>query len=42
LVTNAGVIQVGPVLAMETKDFADAIGTMYWGGCIRRWRPCPG
>jgi NAD(P)-dependent dehydrogenase (short-subunit alcohol dehydrogenase family) len=31
LVTNAGVIQVGPVPAMDTKDFADAIATIYWG-----------
>ena len=31
LVTNAGVIQVGPVSAMRTQDFADAMAMMYWG-----------
>lgn len=31
LVTNAGVIQVGPVSALETEDFADAMAVMYWG-----------
>jgi NAD(P)-dependent dehydrogenase (short-subunit alcohol dehydrogenase family) len=31
LVTNAGVIQVGPVSALETDDFADAMAVMYWG-----------
>ncbi|MBV8931687.1 MAG: SDR family NAD(P)-dependent oxidoreductase, partial [Kutzneria sp.] len=31
LVTNAGIIQVGPVSAMTVDDFAMAMGTMYWG-----------
>jgi short-subunit dehydrogenase len=31
LVTNAGVIQVGPAAAMRTQDFADAMDVMFWG-----------
>jgi short-subunit dehydrogenase len=31
LVTNAGVIQVGPAAAMRTQDFVDAMGVMFWG-----------
>jgi NAD(P)-dependent dehydrogenase (short-subunit alcohol dehydrogenase family) len=31
LVTNAGVIQVGPASAMRTQDFADAMDVMFWG-----------
>ncbi|WP_219420109.1 SDR family NAD(P)-dependent oxidoreductase [Pseudonocardia nigra] len=31
LVTNAGVIQVGPAAAMRTQDFADAMNAMFWG-----------
>jgi short-subunit dehydrogenase len=31
LVTNAGVIQVGPLAALRTPDFTKAMDTMYWG-----------
>ncbi|MGY1712004.1 SDR family NAD(P)-dependent oxidoreductase [Geodermatophilus sp. SYSU D00758] len=31
LVTNAGVIQVGPLPTMRVEDFEDALGTMFWG-----------
>lgn len=31
LVTNAGVIQVGPFPAMQVEDFEDALGVMFWG-----------
>ncbi len=31
LVTNAGIIQVGPAGAMRTEDFADAMDVMFWG-----------
>ena len=31
LVTNAGVIQVGPVATMRVEDFEDALGVMFWG-----------
>jgi NAD(P)-dependent dehydrogenase (short-subunit alcohol dehydrogenase family) len=30
-VSNAGTIQVGPVEAMDTKDFHDAMATIFWG-----------
>ncbi|WP_031470857.1 SDR family NAD(P)-dependent oxidoreductase [Sciscionella sediminilitoris] len=31
LVTNAGVIQVGPAAAMRSEDFTAASDTLYWG-----------
>ncbi len=31
LVTNAGIIQVGPAEAMRSADYAAAMDTMYWG-----------
>jgi short-subunit dehydrogenase len=31
LVTNAGVIQVGPASAMRTVDYAEAMNVMFWG-----------
>jgi NAD(P)-dependent dehydrogenase (short-subunit alcohol dehydrogenase family) len=31
LVTNAGVIQVGPLPEMRVEDFEDALGVMFWG-----------
>lgn len=31
VVNNAGTIQVGPMAAMDSKDFHDAMGTMFWG-----------
>ncbi|MGY1603992.1 SDR family NAD(P)-dependent oxidoreductase [Geodermatophilus sp. SYSU D00815] len=31
LVTNAGVIQVGPLATMRVEDFEDALGVMFWG-----------
>jgi short-subunit dehydrogenase len=31
LVNNAGVIQVGPLDALQTRDFAEAMGIMFWG-----------
>jgi short-subunit dehydrogenase len=31
LVNNAGIIQVGPYEHMESKDFADAMNTHFWG-----------
>jgi short-subunit dehydrogenase len=31
LVTNAGIIQVGPAAAMRAQDFADAMDVMFWG-----------
>jgi len=31
LVNNAGVITVGPVEAMDVRDFADAMDTNFWG-----------
>ncbi len=31
LVTNAGVIQVGPLAEMRVEDFEDALGVMFWG-----------
>lgn len=31
LVNNAGVIQVGPLAAMTTADFENAMGVMFWG-----------
>lgn len=31
LVTNAGIIQAGPLEAMRVEDFADALGSMFWG-----------
>ncbi|WP_346623758.1 SDR family oxidoreductase [Blastococcus montanus] len=31
LITNAGVIQVGPLPTMRVEDFEDAMGVMFWG-----------
>lgn len=31
LVTNAGVIQVGPLSTMRVEDFEDALAVMFWG-----------
>ncbi|MBI4528538.1 MAG: SDR family NAD(P)-dependent oxidoreductase [Deltaproteobacteria bacterium] len=31
LINNAGIIQVGPVEHMKTKDFADAMAVHFWG-----------
>ena len=38
LVNNAGLITVGPVEAMEVRDFADAMDTNFWVRSTRSGR----
>lgn len=42
LVNNAGVIQVGPLDALEIRDFEDAMNTMLWGMVVSSLAVLPG
>lgn len=41
LVTNAGIIQVGPIETMKLEDFEQAMNVMFWGVLYPIWSALP-